>query len=652
MGWTKRGVRAASLVAVVGSLACGDDVIAPYGGSEGGGSGPVRLDSTSGGLHESTCFQDSDCEDENECTQDRCIDRACVPEPVATQACRPSIEVFTPARAATLQSDDPHVEVRGRVLHPAADDAELRLNDQRVELESDGTFSHVVVPEVGGNTLVFEVTDALGQTRKRVQAFLWSTAYHLPTTFPEGSLEPALAFYLDQESLDDGTRDAPPNDIGSVVAQSLDAVDLQAWASDEPLTHVAGYDVLLESLTRSGTHTSLEAIDDGFLLELELQDIQGDLRLACLHSACDLTGGDGNASFGLETMRFTVWAEVEVDDDHRLQVSAVDVVTEVDGFTLGSTHPWADTILSLLSPILQDLFIPAFEAQLGAEVERIVAALLEERLGALSLASELPFSQPGTPGSGVVARLETDLLAVDIHDGQWPPRPSPSQGAAFYLRGGVFVPGLDGLPEDHLGIPARAGCAEDDDLLDLPREGALEIAWTDDLLNQVFHAAWRAGMLDLPLVIRDLTGEARLNVQGMLPPTVSDCNPEREVQLYIGDLRLDAEIELLGSRLVFTSFSSLAVPLEFEATSGTVGLRLGAITKIDTQIVTEEDAAIDTEALLERTVEDQLEKVLGEVLAGPSGFELPLPSLGASGLTPRVEAVEHRDGVALLTGHF
>lgn len=637
-------------------LGCGDDAIDPYGATEGGGSGPVRVEdstssTTTGDLHESTCHVDLDCDDDNACTIERCIDDACVPSPVETQACRPAIEVFSPARAATLRSDTPGVEVHGRVLHPAAAGAELRINGDLVELDEDGSFTHVVAPRVGGNTLVLEATDALGQTRKRVQSFLWSTAYHLPTAFPDGAIEPAIGFYLDQESLDDGTRDDPPNDIGTLVSRGFEAVDLQAWASDEPLTHVGGYDVLLERLARAGTHTSIEAIDDGFELELALQGIEGDLRLACTHSACDLTGGDGRATFGLDTMRFTVWAEVDVDD-HALRLTKVDVVTDVEGFSLGSPNPWADSVLSLLSPILQDLFIPAFEAQLSAEVERIVTTLLEERLGALSLASELPFPQPSAPGTSRVALLETDLSAVDIHDGQWPPRPSPSQGAAFYLRGGVFVPDLEALPEDHLGVPARASCGGDDPLLELPRRGALEIAWTDDLLNQVFHGAWRAGMLDLPIVIRDLTGEARLDVHGMAAPTVSDCNPEQRAQLFIGDLRIDAEIELLGSRLAFTSYSSLAVPLVFEAAAGGVALRFGAIAAIDTEIVTHDDAAIASEDLLVRTVEKQLQEVLQEALAGPSGFALPLPSLGASGLTPQVEAVEHRDGVTLLTGHF
>src|SRR5690606_9752100 len=138
------------------------------------------------------CSSDDECED-NPCVEEVCNAGVCEAVAAVTSAeCRPVIEVEFPPRAATLQSASSSVTVIGTVSSAAGPIASLRINDEDVLVEADGSFAHDVIAQVGGNILELEVVDALDVSRKRVQSFLWSPSYHLPTAPDVGILEDGL----------------------------------------------------------------------------------------------------------------------------------------------------------------------------------------------------------------------------------------------------------------------------------------------------------------------------------------------------------------------------------------------------------------------------------------------------------------------------
>jgi len=642
--WTIR------VLALAGALipGCGDDDPEPYGHTGGGTSGEVPVEPTTSMPHESTCTQMADCDDANVCTADACSAGACVHTPVGTQACRPSIEIEEPPRAATLRSEAPAVAVRGRVVSPAGDVARLQVAGALVEVAPDGTFAHVIEAAPGGNTLVVEVTDALGQTRKRVQSFLWSTGYHLPTVHPEGLVEEGIAFYLDQESIDDGEREPPVDDLGTLFHRSIEAVDLQQSVMQGlPLTSVAGYDLSLTSLGRQGVETRVTAIDGGLALEAAWLDLEGTFLVACNHDACELTGGDADGTISIGEVRIVAQAQLTVDDAHRLDAVLTQVDTTVDEIHLQLGHPWADSLLAAIQPVLESVLAPALEAELEAQAREALTAALSARFAGFGGQTVLSFPSPADPARDIAMTFETDFAAVDVHDGQWPPRPSPAQGAAFFLRAGFFSP--TPVTAGHLGIPDRAGCGLGPLPLDLPREGAVEIALTDDLLNQLLHALWREGMFTFPVSVSDPTGELRAQITGKLAPTLSDCNPEGELRMHLGDLQLETTLDLLGNTVAFGAFTSLAVAVVPTLAPEGVALELGEVRSIETEIVSVADDLIELEPLLERSVEQQLERTLLDALSGSAVVPLALRS---GDLALELEAATHRDGVTLLSGAF
>ncbi|MCA9658833.1 MAG: hypothetical protein KC486_10835, partial [Myxococcales bacterium] len=281
----RRSVAPVALTCLFGLTlaACGDDTVVGASATESGGETST---STSTGPSETTggdglCVQDSQCEDDNACTANRCgADGICIVDPVLSNACRPQIDVDFPPRGATLTGapGKPVVTVTGKVTSGAGAIDSLTLNDQAVAVAADGTFSADVVVGPGGHTLDLHATDEFGATRRRVQSFLWSTEYRKPETVGEQMVPEGIAFYLSQEALDDGDNSEPADDIASVLGIALASFDIAALLDpDTPITHNAGYDIYLTSMEFGSTQVSLAGIDGGLHLGAAIQDVVGDL---------------------------------------------------------------------------------------------------------------------------------------------------------------------------------------------------------------------------------------------------------------------------------------------------------------------------------------------------------------------------------------
>ena len=133
------------------------------------------------------------CDDGDPCTLDKCVPAEGCTAPVQqTNACRPIINVTYPARAESVSVEDPTaaITVTGNVSSLAAPITALTLNGESVSFDVNGNFAVEMDATVGGNVLIFETENELGWTRKRVQAFHWSTGYILPSKLGDDIPEP------------------------------------------------------------------------------------------------------------------------------------------------------------------------------------------------------------------------------------------------------------------------------------------------------------------------------------------------------------------------------------------------------------------------------------------------------------------------------
>ncbi len=664
------------------TVACGDGDLANGSGSDAGtDSGTDSADGSSGGPASDSmesdsqgetegpqgCVEATDCDDGDPCTIDVCNpDGSCGTEEGNTIACRPMIDVEYPPRGATIQAGSPEelVTVIGTVSSLQGDIVELRLNDEAVTVEADGSFSHDVTPAVGGNILVFETSDAADQTRRRVQSFLWGTQWVKPTEPVEGMAPAGIAIYFSQEGLDDGDPSQPYNDLASLLGLAFAGFDTSAFFdASEAIASSAGFDIYLTSLDVNDTSLALDGIDGGIALTAGLLDIEGDLVFDCTNLGCLALGGDGTGGLTIDAITITADVMLSVDaESHELIVDIQNANTSISGLDIYSNNGWTNFLLNIAGSAITGGAVGDLENTLNDQLEGVLAPLLSEGLQNFNFSTSLDLPNIGNPEESITIDLITDFGDTDFHDGVAPPEPSPPQGGVIVLRGGGFS---DGEPaHEGLGFPLRNGCEIGPAAVNLTRVASMEIGLHDDLINEILYGAWKGGLLEFPLpadLIPDSNLVENLDVQvsGMLPPVGMDCSTG-ELLAHLGDIRIDASLDLLGEPVSFTSFTTAVVKVEISAEDGQIGISIGELQSVETELNVNEDTAIDTEAALVGVLEGALIDGLIGGLGGDSlgGIELPEIDLSDSlGLPPgtaviaiQIDQAVRQPGITVVQG--
>ncbi len=614
------------------------------------------------------CIRNDDCDDGNPCTDDECNSGVCeVGDPVESNECRPQIEVEYPPRAATLDGDNPVITVTGTVRSEAAPISTLTLNGDEVDVMDDGSFSYDYTAQVGGNTLVFETVDELEAQRKRVQSFLYSPSYRLPTTPDVGVADEGLAIYLDQQTLDDGNHMPPADDLATLMNIALDSIDIEQFIDPStPIASSAGYDVYLITLQYSTTDVTLAAIDGGIHLEGFLYGITGDLVFDCTIFACQAAGGDGTGDMSIDYIQVSSDLMISVNASNQLVVESANTDTNVVNLDINSDNLWTNFLITVIEPFIIDGVVADIEAELTAQVDSLLGPSLSQAFNGLAPNSILSFPNLANMADTIDVELYTDFYTTDFHDGVAPPAGSPPQGGVITLRGGGYS--LDPVtPYENLGVPDRYGCG-DGSGLEMPRASELEIGLTDDLLNQLLHAAWQGGLLEFempPELLGDgggLVENLQIHISGMLAPTASDCRPDGEVRVHLGDVRIDSSLTLGPNDITFVAYSSILASLQFTPTGSGVEITINEVESIDTELTVNEDESIGQEPLLVQTLEVQLvDGVVDAIAAGGLGvIELPQidlsPTLGlppgTAALTISTDDAGRAPGVTVISGHL
>jgi len=661
--------------------ACGDDSAAAGGGTDsatgstGGDAtadgnsaddtgGPTAGDGDAGG-----CSENDDCVSDDPCMAGTCSEGMCSFEPALTGECRPAIDVEYPPRGATILGNvGEAVTITGTVTTGVGTIESLTLQGEPVDVQSDGSFSVDFDPVVGGNTLVFETVDSNEWTRKRVQSFLWSTEFMLPTNPMEGAAQQGLLMHLGQESLDDGDRSMPIDDLGSVFHLALDSLDLGSFIDpNDPVASQVGYDIYVTSLSKDSATVDLQARDGGLYLEASLVGIQGDLDFDCTNIGCELAGGDGTGGLSMSSVDISADILMLVGPDNALDVQLNNVTTNVNNLEIWSNNGWTDFLLGLIEGLIIDGLVSDVENLLSDEVENVLGPLLVDGLESFSLSAPIDFPSLSDSRGGITVQLETDVGESDWHDGVAPPDPSPTQSGLLGFRGGGYV-ATRATPYENLGIPWRAGCGTSETYIEMPRTAPLEVGLTDDLLNHLLYGAWAGGLLEFELDLGgdDEEGGGGLQIKdvlvtGMLAPTATDCNEDGTLLAHIGDLEITATITANGNETDFTAYTSMALEVVIDADEEGIVIAIPGVAWAETELTVVQDMSIMSEpglaGILENTVESQLLDGLSGGFGGISLPEIDLSGLaglpdGSATLAINVDSVERLPGATLLNAHF
>ncbi|HEY0135937.1 MAG TPA: hypothetical protein VGB85_17750, partial [Nannocystis sp.] len=335
-----------ALLLSLAPVGCGDDVAAGSDTDTGTSTdaststtddtpttGDSTIDPPTGTTGDGLCAADPDCDDDNDCTLDRCGgDGVCTVEAVVSNSCRPQITVDYPPRGATIvgKPGAPVVTVTGKVTSGAGAISTLMLNDEPVPVQKDGKFATDLLVTPGGTTLDFHVEDIAGGKRRRVQSFLWSSEYRRPEVSGEQMVPHGLAFYLGQQALDDGDPGTPADDIATLLGVALSSFDIAALIDPKkPITSTQGYDVYLTALSFGSTQVGLSARDGGLAITADLKDVLGDLFFDCTTWTCQLAGGDSTGGLSITKLGVTVDTTIYVDAQGQVQVMAMNAMANL-----------------------------------------------------------------------------------------------------------------------------------------------------------------------------------------------------------------------------------------------------------------------------------------------------------------------------------
>lgn len=581
------------------------------------------------------------CEDNNPCTANFCDPvSGCGFTVVQSFTCRPAIEITYPPRGATILGPIPGpITVTGNVASGAGAITTFQINGQTVTVNANGTFSHTLIPEVGGNTLEVTATDALGTEEYRVQAYHYSSTFTNPTPTGLGNVNPGLGIYLAQQSIDD-KQAPPPTDLAAIFKGVLDGFDLGSFF--DPNTIIAsssGFNIYVTSLNFAGSTVVLDAIDGGLFVRASLNQITGGLRFDCTTWTCALLGGDSTGSLSISSIVITANLLITVNPDNTLAVTVANPATSVNNLDIRSNNGWTNFLLSIIEPFIRGGIVADLESSLNDQLSTVLGPLLEDGLGALAF--NQVFSLPRLDGSppAIDIALESDFSFSDFQDAT----PGP-QGGAFGLRAWATAT-TRGTPDANpfnanLGVPMRNGCGAGQQMV-IPKAAPLEIVFADDTINQILRAAWWGGLLQFP-VDPALLGNVDLaqygvtnlimDVSGYLPPVASDC-VDGELRLYIGDLRIDASLDLFGQPVEAVVYVAFDAPISLAANplTGDIEIVIQAIENVKLEVNVTNEAALGVEPALASLLETQLVPALGGLLGnGTPLASFPLPEIDLS----------------------
>ncbi len=574
-----------------------------------------------------TGFDLLDCDDQNACTTDAChpVD-GCVSTLIVSNLCRPNFLVDFPERGATVKgsASDP-VLVTGNVSSGAGPITSMTLNGEPVEIGPGGAFAHAVSPVHGGNMLVFEAEDALGATRRRVQSYLWSGKYRKPTTPKEGMVEQGIGIWLSEAVFDDLSAALTP------LVGSIDLADAVPSPAFENSTHK----VYVNNLTHNAPTLDLWPVNGGLKLKVVIANLSADIDadgkvLLCVPNPW---GPDQCTYYPSASGKFTassvvVDADVQlsVDGQHQLKADITNVNVTINGEDLNLNgllgeliDPIVDEIVSSVKGDLEDSFEDSVKDALGDA--------LEEALQSLAFQSTFDMPSLDPAGGSVPIDLVTDFESVDF----------TSAGGAIVLRAGAYAPLV--TPYDNLGVPMRMGCGNPPQLVVLLKEANLELALSDDFTNVLLYAAWRGGLLEFDVPPQMLAGQDLsqfgiedlvMTVSGMLAPTMSDC-ASAEPQVHIGDMRIDANLSLLGTPMDVVVWVSLFADFEFSVDGGELGFGITDVETLEVEVVVVQDELVGSEDVIKQLIDENLVPGLLGSLGGGSLAGVPLPEIDLGG---------------------
>jgi hypothetical protein len=355
-----------------------------------------------------------------------------------------------------------------------------------------------------------------------------------------------------------------------------------------------------------------------------------------------------------KSVEVTARIGVTVQGD-QLKVQATQTSAKVTGFDIDISGIWGfltnwlvDTFEGDLEKDFEKQIKSALDAQIGPMLSKGVADLaIDEKIKAAPLVGQGPQVEVD-----VVSRLGAFELQGD--------------GIRYGMKATAVAKPLSGHTSlGSIGHGASTALAFQD-----KAQNPVQVAVSDDLLNQLLYSIHQAGLLKADVEQQDFAAELAKaaitdfegSIDALLPP-IYNSRTKGAPLLQLGDVRLKLKFKMLGSPVEMQVHASLEVPVGLEVRQDAAGQRMHLSIKQVSRLEMETKNLASGQSTIFDTVRVLMEKqvvpqLLSELQSQSVSFPIPEIDLGkmdksipaGTKIKPQLTQVEQRDGYLLVIG--
>lgn len=574
----------------------------------------------------------------------------------------PVVDFISPTRGETRDGAGTF-PANGTITDATSDIGVFKVNGQDIGWNEDSTFGFEITADYGMNALIWEAEDIWGNVSTGVQTFYYSTKY-----YDVGSEDPAIAqvgdglgVWLSQIILDKKVVDGKPHDhskpvdiatLIELVVGSLDVNTLLGGGQPIPLGPVNGNVELKKlklgdpAINNGYPEVELKVVKDGLNMKVTLNKFSAELNYGVSFDVLGQPlGYDDTTELTADKISVEMLLIPTVDQaTGELKVQIADSNVELVNLAVNTTG-----LVGFLTDWLINLVLPAvngvLESAIELALENLIPGLLEDVFKQLALNLELPLDPFIGEGDPVTLELSTGFSDI-----QFIPTVAQEGGMIIKLNAGVTAENK--VPHEVLGSWGRDACGLGSPEIFTPSlKFPMEIGLYDDFANQLLHALWRGGFLQLELgqeVIGDSlpAGITDLSVKTdfLLPPILNTCAPsDKGVKLQVGDVKVDAALKFGGTPIEVTLYATVQADASITAMTNAetgekeLGIALNDIDMLELEIISINEEAEPLKdvllGLVQGTLVPQLLDGLGDGLGS-----FPIPEIDLSSLSDAIPA--------------
>ena len=538
----------------------------------------------------------------------------------------PEIEITSPKPGAILGGSGPSkITVEGRVTDSHGNLAAF-LNEKRLDLAEDGTFSKKIDPKFGINKIHVTANDGLNRyDRTSTLSVLW--APHYGTTKSQNgnlsfSYDDGVAIDLGQNFFDDGVGPMP-NQMGSKLVAKDFADILSVLASNIDLASQIPSPAVESGETRldiSGVNlgkpvVTVDVTDDGLDVFLHVDNLvlqtSGQAKLD--QQTLNLTGTVSG--------RISAFAEMSVDKpsaNSSFKASVDNVDISLDQMTPAFADKKANAIFDLADSVLRTKLESILVKAVENEVVATLPKMLTETLNSLedSLSDQtFSFSSDLTGNRTIEFKGEIQKFETAYR-----------QSMFSQLSNTIETPGSDIHPMAP-GIPMLAPPTTKLPLFDASR---IQIGVRLGLLNGMLTSLWKTAFLELDLSNSLPSGVGgavdKATVSGKLPPVIRPATRNEPYDLVLAAGQIVLEAEALNQQDTYGL--NLRVGIDVSLKDNKLSLSIPDKPSVDSWVIeTTGDSVLIPTNNLNKLIISEIWPLIQKSLKGGLQINLPVPSL-------------------------